>query len=53
MLERITGLKGLELYEFTSFCNFNQKFLLRASEYEIIEKVLEKLKEYKKTPTEY
>jgi hypothetical protein len=53
MLERITGLKGLELYEFTSFCNFNQKFLLRASEYEIIEKVLEILKEYKKTPTEY
>jgi hypothetical protein len=49
MLERITGLNGLELYEFISFCNFNKKFLLRASEYEIIEKVLEKLKEYRKT----
>jgi hypothetical protein len=48
MLERITGLKGIELYEFISFCNFNRKFLLEASEYEIIEAVLEKLDEYRK-----
>jgi len=48
MLERTTGLKGIELYEFISFCNFNHKFLLKASEYEIIEKVLEKLSEYRK-----
>ena len=48
ILERTTGLKGIELYEFISFCNFNHKFLLKASEYEIIEKVLEKLSEYRK-----
>lgn len=47
MLQRLTGLKGLELYEFKSFCNFSDTFLLRANEYEIIEKVMEKLKEYR------
>jgi hypothetical protein len=53
MLERITGMKGVELYEFISFCNFGRKFILRASEYEIIETVLDKLKEYRKKTTEY
>jgi len=48
ILERITGLKGIELYEFISFCNFSRKYLLKASEYEITEKVLEKLSEYRK-----
>jgi hypothetical protein len=47
MLERITGMKGLELNDFISFCNFNHKFLLSASEYEIIEAVLKKLGEYR------
>jgi hypothetical protein len=48
MLERITGMKELELQDFISFCNFSHKFLLKASEYEIIEAVLKKLDEYRK-----
>jgi hypothetical protein len=47
MLARITGMEGEELYDFVTFCNFSPEFLLEASEYEIIEAVLEKLKEYK------
>ncbi|KPK87654.1 MAG: hypothetical protein AMS27_01995 [Bacteroides sp. SM23_62_1] len=48
MLTRITGMQGEELYEFTTFCNFSREFLLDASEYEIIEAIFDKLKEYKK-----
>jgi hypothetical protein len=48
MLERITGFKGMELNVVIRFCNFSGKFLLEASEYEIIEKVLEKMEEYRK-----
>ncbi len=48
MLGRITGLSGPELYEFIKFCNFSKGFILKSTEYEIIEKVLEKLKEYRK-----
>jgi hypothetical protein len=47
MLGRITGLQGPELFEFINFCNFSHKFVLESSEYEIIEKVLDKLKEYR------
>jgi len=47
MLIRITGMEGEELYEFITFCNFSREFLLDATEYEIIEVILKKLKEYK------
>jgi hypothetical protein len=47
MLVRITHLQGPELYEFINFCNFSKEFIKESSEYEIIENVLEKLKEYK------
>jgi hypothetical protein len=47
MLSRITGLQGPELFEFINFCNFSHKFILESSEYEIIKKVLDKLKEYR------
>jgi len=46
MLIRITGMQGQELYEFINFCKFSRNFILESSEYEIIEKVLEKLNEY-------
>lgn len=48
MLKRITGMEGEELYDFITFCNFSREFLLEASEYEIIETILEKLEEYNK-----
>ncbi len=47
MLMRITGMEGVELYEFITFCNFSREFLLEATEYEIIEAILEKLKEFR------
>jgi len=47
MLVRITHLQGPELYEFINFCNFSKEFIQESSEYEIIERVLEKFKEYK------
>lgn len=43
MVTRITGMEGAELYEFITFCNFSREFMLEASEYEIIEAILEKL----------
>jgi hypothetical protein len=47
MLMRITGMEGVELYEFITFCNFSREFLLEATEYEIIETILEKMKEFR------
>jgi hypothetical protein len=43
----ITGYKGIELYEFMEFCNFTRKFLLDASEYQIVEAILRKQREFK------
>lgn len=44
----ITELEGDELTEFMVFCNFSDEYLLDATRYEILIKVLEKLKEFKK-----
>ncbi|MFN8258701.1 MAG: carboxypeptidase-like regulatory domain-containing protein [Bacteroidales bacterium] len=46
LITEITGLKGLEIYEFTEFCNFDEAYLMQATEYEIMEVILEKWKEY-------
>jgi hypothetical protein len=48
MVAEITGLKDKEIYKFIQFCNFDENFLMQATEYEIMEKVLEYWKEYQK-----
>lgn len=44
----VTGFKDKELTEFMVFCNFSDEFLLGSTQYDILIKVLEKLKEFKK-----
>ncbi len=44
----LTGLKGDELIDFMSFCNFKKQYLLNTKQYDILVKVLEKFKEFKK-----
>ncbi|NJK85949.1 MAG: hypothetical protein HC906_08250 [Bacteroidales bacterium] len=43
IVEDLTGLKDLELDEFILFCRFDSDYLYRTSQYEILEKVLEKV----------
>jgi hypothetical protein len=45
-IERYTGLKGTDAIEFLTFCNFSEKFLENATEYDVLEALLEKQKEY-------
>ena len=42
-----TGLKDEELTKFVLFCNFDDSFLLNCSEYDLIDKVLKKLSDFK------
>ncbi len=42
-----TGLKDEELTEFVLYCDFDDSFLSKASEYDLIEKVLKKLADFK------
>lgn len=44
----VTGLEDKELTEFMVFCNFSDEFLLESTQYNILIKVLEKLKEFQK-----
>ena len=47
MINALTGLEGDAIYDFLRFCNFEENFLIHASEYEIMERVLEFWEEYK------
>jgi hypothetical protein len=42
-----TGLKDKELTKFVMFCNFDDAYLLRANEYDLIDNILKKLTEFK------
>lgn len=46
MITSITGLKDDEIYKFIEYCNFDEEFLMHATEYEIMEEILVKWKEY-------
>lgn len=46
MIKSITGLKDEEIYKFIEFCNFDDAFLMNATEYEIMEEILIRWKEY-------
>ena len=46
IVTRITGYHGLELYEFMEFCNFTKDFLINASEYRIVESILNEQKKF-------
>jgi hypothetical protein len=48
IISEVTGLEDKELTEFMVFCNFSDEFLLESTQYDILIKVLEKLKEFKK-----
>jgi len=48
MVSAVTGLQGKEIYNFVQFCNFDENFLIQATEYEIMEKLLEHWIEYQK-----
>ena len=48
MITEITGLKGNDIYKFVEFCRFPEEFLIQATEYEIMEKILERWNEYQK-----
>lgn len=48
MIGSLTGLEGDAIYKFLRFCNFDERFLIHATEYEIMEKVLNYWEEYKK-----
>lgn len=48
LVSEVTGIEGLELYEFIDFCNFSLNFLKAASDYEIVEAILNKQKLYAK-----
>ena len=43
----LTGLKDMELDDFMLFCKLDRKFLLKANQYDILVKVLEKFEEFK------
>ncbi len=47
LISNLTGLKGKEIYNFLQYCNFSEKFLINASEYEIMEQILVFWKKYK------
>jgi hypothetical protein len=43
----LTGLKDVELDDFMLFCKLDRQFLLKANQYDILVKVLEKFEEFK------
>ena len=49
LVSRVTGYHGLELYEFMEYCNFTRAFLLKASEYQIVEAILNQQEKYKES----
>lgn len=40
LITALTGLKGKEIHKFLRFCNFQENFLIHASEYEIMEEIM-------------
>ena len=48
LLEEVTGMTGPELHEFLEFCNLENKFILKATAYEILERIYTCLNEFKK-----
>lgn len=48
IIEEVTGLKGDEIKDFVKFCNFEQKYLLRANDYDVITEIKNQFKIYKK-----
>ena len=48
MIKALTGLEGDAIYDFLRYCNFEENFLIHATEYEIMERVLKFWEDYKK-----
>jgi hypothetical protein len=48
VLANVTGLKGEELNEFALYCKLSDAFIIKASEYELVEKILEIYGDFKK-----
>jgi hypothetical protein len=46
-IQHWTGLQGDKLTKFVLYCHFSDEYLFRATEYELIESVFAKLKEFK------
>lgn len=46
MITNLTGLKGKEIYYFLQYCNFTEEFLIRSTEYEIIEALIANWEDY-------
>ncbi len=47
IVSNLTHLEGDELTNFIGYCNFSTKYLQNASEYEIVEMIMRKLRSYK------
>ncbi len=48
LITELTGLKGEEIKDFIDYCNFQEGFLLYATEYEIAEAIQKKWEQYQK-----
>ncbi|MGE0078968.1 MAG: hypothetical protein AB7S48_14000 [Bacteroidales bacterium] len=48
LVQKLTGLSGDELYKFLAELNLENDYLLKSSDYEIQEKILDKFERYKK-----
>lgn len=47
LVYRLTDLKGDELTNFMGFCNFSMEYLEKATEYEIVERIMKRYEAYK------
>jgi len=47
LITNLTGLQGKDIYKFLQYCNLSDEFLIRSTEYEIIEEILAKWEVYK------
>ncbi|HEX2937044.1 MAG TPA: carboxypeptidase-like regulatory domain-containing protein [Bacteroidales bacterium] len=48
VLENVSGLTGEELNEFALFCKLSDDFIIKATEYELYEKIMEYFERFKK-----
>jgi len=48
VVEKLTGLKGEELQRFFDYLSFDQSYVLKATDYELRERILELYEQYKK-----
>lgn len=46
-VNELTGLEGTEAIKFMEYCDFTERFLLLASDYEIRKRIVDKFEEYK------